>query len=268
MSYIDLNKEAWEEAFDQRKETWGQEVASRLLNEEFPYLEKELVLELSKFDFKEKTVGQFCCNNGRELLSMMKFGAYAGVGFDIAQNMVDEANALAERTSLNCSFVQTNILDIPSQYHETFDYLLIAIGVLTWFDDLDAFFNKASKCLKPNGKLIIHEIHPITGMIATSSEPSFNKDYPMNIVHSYFRNEPWIENSGVQYMNDDVVQSKTFVSYSHSFGSIISNICVNHFTVLRLVEFDKDVSSQFVHISKQGIPLSYILVAEKSEGLK
>lgn len=267
MSYIKHNKEAWEEAFENRKESWGTDVVARLLSEETPFLEGELVKELRTLDFEGKTIGQFCCNNGRELLSMMKLGAKAGFGFDIAQNMIDEANALAKQASINATFVQANILDIPKNYDNQFDYLLIAIGVLTWFEDLDAFFKKAVSCLKPNGTLIIHEIHPVTGMIATPHESLFDIEHPKNIVYSYFRSEPWIENSGVGYMNHDQTQSKTFVSYSHTLGRIITSICQQGLMIKQLNEFEKDVSSQFNHVSHQGIPLSYILIAEKSATL-
>lgn len=89
------NKMAWEEAYDNRKDGWGEDIAAKIKNEGYPFLEKVLINELSDFDFKGKTIAQFCCNNGRELLSLFKMGAECGVGFDIAENMVSFANLTA-----------------------------------------------------------------------------------------------------------------------------------------------------------------------------
>ena len=48
-----------------------------------------------------KTIGQFCCNNGRELLSLVKCGrAKKGIGFDIAENQVAFANEKAKELNL------------------------------------------------------------------------------------------------------------------------------------------------------------------------
>ncbi|HEY5562150.1 MAG TPA: hypothetical protein VIK72_10420 [Clostridiaceae bacterium] len=84
MDYIDSNKEAWEEAFENRSIEWDKGKLYRLTTEYCPYLEKEMVEELKKFDFTSSTIAQFCCNDGRELLSITKLGAKQAVGFDIA----------------------------------------------------------------------------------------------------------------------------------------------------------------------------------------
>lgn len=112
MDYIKSNKQAWEEAFDHRSQGWEIDVYQRLKNEEFPYIEKELIEELHQYDFVNKSVAQFCCNNGRELLSIFKLGAKNGVGFDIEENMIVFANETAVKLEMNCSFVATDILKI------------------------------------------------------------------------------------------------------------------------------------------------------------
>lgn len=71
MSYIEENKAAWEEAFEARKAGWGEENHIRLRDEELPFLHPDIVDAVKQIDFGGKTVAQFCCNNGRELLSLM-----------------------------------------------------------------------------------------------------------------------------------------------------------------------------------------------------
>ena len=41
--YIEGNKAAWEEAFDKRDASWGADITERILKEEYPFFEKEMV---------------------------------------------------------------------------------------------------------------------------------------------------------------------------------------------------------------------------------
>ena len=87
--YIEGNKAAWEEAFANRDASWGADITERIQKEDYPFFEKEMADILRSIDMEGKTVGQFCCNNGRELLSLVKCGKAAkGIGFDIAENQV------------------------------------------------------------------------------------------------------------------------------------------------------------------------------------
>lgn len=262
MDYIISNKEAWEEAFENRYKGWGEDIVYRLKNEKLPFIVKDLANELVNYDFKNKSVAQFCCNNGRELLSIMKFGASSGIGFDIAENMVAVANNTANELDVNCKFVATDILKIDEQFYDSFDYIFITIGALTWFRNLSSFFEKVSLCLKQDGKLFINEMHPITNMLAASGEESFDEEALNKLAYSYFRKEPWIENS-MCYMSDKVL-SKTFCSYSHTMSHIINSICQNGMCIKKLMEFDYDISSMFRQLNNKGIPLSYVLVSQKS----
>ena len=107
----------------QQKSGFGENLCEKI-NEGYLYLDKELVEELGHYDLQGKTIAQFCCNNGRELLSLCKMGAERAVGFDIAENMVSFANEAAEQLRLNCTFVATDILEIAGSYYGMFDYIL------------------------------------------------------------------------------------------------------------------------------------------------
>lgn len=67
-NYIKGNKEAWEEAFDMRHAAWGGDIIERVSREKYAFFNEDTKNALEKYDLKNKTIGQFCCNNGRELL--------------------------------------------------------------------------------------------------------------------------------------------------------------------------------------------------------
>jgi cyclopropane fatty-acyl-phospholipid synthase-like methyltransferase len=264
MNFNDLNKMAWEEAFENRKTGWGEDIVNRIRNERYPFLEKVLIDELCNYDLKGKTIAQFCCNNGRELLSLFTFGAEYGVGFDIAENQVSFANRIAEQLKMNCTFIATDILEIDDRFHNTFDYIFITIGALTWFKDLKAFFKKVSDCLKVGGHLFINEQHPVNDMLAAIGEDKFDPSAPEKLVHSYFKDEPWIESDGMGYMSDSSKEYKrTFYSFSHNFSDILNAIINSGMQIKQLKEFDYDLSGTFSHLNNSGIPLSYILICNK-----
>ena len=263
MNYIDGNKAAWEEAFENRQPNWGNVNYLRLKQEKLAFFNHDMRKELENIDFNDKTVAQFCCNNGRELLSLMGLGVRDGVGFDIAENIIGQAKETAEKAGINnCAFVACNIFDIPASYHNQFDFIFFTIGTLTWFEDLTLLFDKVAKCLKPNGLLLINDFHPLMNMLPTPDEDEYDQDDLFRVAHSYFRKEPWIENSGMSYMSI-VYDSKTFTSFSHTMSDIINALSANGIKTIKLNEYDYDIGLTDVYNAK-GFPLSFILVAEKS----
>jgi SAM-dependent methyltransferase len=263
MNYTKANKEAWEEAFEKHKKGWKTDPAEKLLEGNFVFLDKPVIAELKTMNLTQKTVGQFCCNNGREVLSIVKLGAESGIGFDISENFINEARRIAEKSGLNCQFVATDIYDIPSEYHNTFDLLFISVGALCWFSRLHEFFRKASDVLKDNGILLVHEGHPFTNMLALPGEEAFIKDNPEKLAYSYFKTDPWVETSGIDYIGKTTYKSKPLYSFSHKFSDIITAIAQNGFLIQHLTEYNIDISAEFEHFNNQKIPLSYLLKGKK-----
>ncbi len=256
--YIRGNKAAWEEAFERRRPEWGADVVQRIKTEKLPFLGPELAAELAELPLSGKTVGQLCCNNGRELLSVVAQGAREGIGFDIAENQVEFANGLAAALQLPCKFVATDILDIDASYDDRFDLLLITIGALCWFQDLSPFFNKVARCTRKDGVVLIHEQHPLTDMLAMPGEENYDEQRPGNLVNSYFQHT-WIENSGMRYITGKEYPSKAFTSYTHPLSDIFTAAIGSGLQVSKFQEFERDLSGEFAPVEHKGIPLSYML---------
>ena len=165
MSYIEKNKEAWEEAFDNRINGWGDAVVENLQASSAYYIQPALQAELDQLNLAGKHVAQFCCSNGRELLSISRHYGAVGTGFDIAENLIAQGQMHAKQLHVPCSFSAMNILDIGSEYHQKFDVILFTIGAITWFQDVNALFQVVSDCLKPKGIMLIHDFHPLMNML-------------------------------------------------------------------------------------------------------
>lgn len=269
MEYIKTNKAAWEEAFDNRFPNWGDDNHIRLKKGDFEFFDSDMKNEIKSINFRGKAVAQFCCNNGRELLSLVLDGcAEYGVGFDIAENILNQARETAEKANINnCEFINCNILEIPERYYDKFDFILFTIGAICWFEDLSILFAKVSKCLKSGGTLIINDGHPVINMLPLPGDENYTPDDFTRLVHSYFRKEPWINNNGMYYISGEY-KSKTFTDFSHTMSDVINGLSVNGIKTIRLNEYDYDIGMIGSEIyDKNGIPLSYILVGEKNDNM-
>ena len=261
--YIESNKAAWEEAFENRDASWGADITERIQKEEYPFFEKEIADVLRGIDTEGKTIGQFCCNNGRELLSLVKCGKAAkGIGFDLAENQVAFANEKAQELDLPCVFEAVNVYDLDGRYEKQFDLVIITIGALCWLKDLDRFFEIVSKCMKPGAAIVIHEQHPCTNMLAVEGDAEFDPEHLLECRYSYFEHE-WTGNEGMVYMTKRSYPSKTFTDFTHPMGEILSGMCQNGMVVTGLQEFDRDISGGFPSLDHSGFPLSMILQGRK-----
>ena len=261
--YIEGNKAAWEEAFDNRDASWGTDIVERVNNEDYPFFNEDMKKVLKRTDTEGKVVGQFCCNNGRELLSLVKCGkASEGVGFDIAENQISFANEKADELNLPCTFEAVNIFDIDDRFKEKLDVAMITIGALCWFDDLNKFFSIVSKCMKPGAVIVINEQHPCTNMLATAGDNEYDHDHKKECHFNYFEHE-WTSNGGMYYITGKIYESKTFTDYTHSMSEIISGMCNNGIVVTGMQEFDYDISGGFPEIAHSGYPLSMITEGRK-----
>ncbi|HAQ56021.1 MAG TPA: SAM-dependent methyltransferase [Acholeplasmatales bacterium] len=261
-NYIKSNKAAWEEAFE-KAEGYGAENVAKLETEEFPFLLPEFISVIKAADMKGKKVAQFFCNNGRELLSIVKnTGAENGVGFDIAENLVLQANKHAAATGIPCTFVSADALKIGRAWANKFDFAVITVGALCWIEDLGALFRVIRRCLKPDGVLLIHEYHPFTNMLGIETEPEFDPDHPTARVWPYFRDVPFVDAMGMHYMVGEHYPSKTFTSFAHTLSELMNALIANRLKITMFQEFANDVSDNFGHLDGLGMPLSFILAAK------
>lgn len=264
-AYIKGNKAAWEEAFENRAPSWGEDIVLRVGKEDYPFFEEDMKNVLKDLDIKGKAVGQFCSNNGRELLSLVKSGeAKGGVGFDIAENQVAFANTKAAELGLPCKFEAINVYDIGDGYKDTFDVVIITIGALCWFRDLERFFGVVSGCMKPGAVIVIHEQHPFTNMISAEDEPDFDPAHPIECKYSYFEHE-WTGNEGMYYMTGKTYPSKIFTDYTHPLSEIMEGMTKNGLVITGFREYAYDISGGFENLDHKGYPLSMILEGRKEQ---
>jgi len=263
-NYAERNREAWNQVTpihqQQRKNDLNAAVPAATFSVLDP-IERSL---LEKLDVKQKTVAHLCCNNGVELISVLKLGATAGVGFDIADAAIEEATQLGTLSKTNCAFVRTNIYAIDPVYFDRFDLVYITIGALCWFDDLARLFSIAAQLLRPNGHLFIYEAHPTLNMFALPGEEAYADEQPLQLAYSYFRRDPFIDTNGLDYVGKTQYAAKTTYAFPHTLADIFSGILKSKLAIREFQEYAHDISADFKHLEQyQKLPMCYTLVAQK-----
>lgn len=136
-------------------------------------LDRTLLGDLSALD-----VLHLQCHTGMDTLSLLRTGARTVTGVDFSAVAVDKAAALAGATGLaqRASFVEADVLALPRALHGRFDVCYASRGVISWIGDLLAWMQSAASALRPAGRLVLIDLHPLFNMVA-SVEP-LRLDFP------------------------------------------------------------------------------------------
>ena len=263
--YAERNREAWNQAVPLHQQGRRGDLRAEVRLPSFNVLGEVEKRILSRITVRGKKIAHLCCNNGIELISMLKMGAVHGVGFDIADAVIQEARELSELAGTDCEFVRTNVLDISEAYWGDFDLVFISIGALTWIRDLKPFFRVAANLLQADGHLVIYEMHPFTDMMGMEGEEGFDPDDKLKIVSSYFRTEPWVESGGLDYIGGTAYEGAVAYSFPHTLSDTFTAIIESGLVIVEFQEYAHDISATFAYLEKYGkIPLCYSLVAQKA----
>ncbi len=262
--FTNMNREAWNEAMPYHKRGRKINLEKAFKDPNYNVLDPIEKEKLLKIGIKDKDVVHLSCNNGIELISIVRLGANRGVGYDISDEAIKEANLFSKIAGANCKFIQSDVYDLESQNTGTFDLLYISVGALAWLPDMSRFFEIAASLIKPNGFIFIYEMHPFVNMLGCEGEDGFQKEYPLNPQYSYFKEDPWIETDGIDYIGGITYESKPMVEFTHTLSSILNNLIKANIEICEFSEYSHDISTGFKDIeSDKMVPLSYVLIGKK-----
>jgi SAM-dependent methyltransferase len=225
--------------------------------------------DFSTFDFVEehvfgeiglsgKDVAQLSCNNGRELISCKKAGAARCVGFDISEKFIAQGRELAQVGGVEVDFVRTDVYDIPHGYDSSFDIVYVTIGALGWLRDLNAYYAVVARLLRPGGYFFLYEMHPILDMFEAATG--------LEVKHSYFRTEPYVEEAAPDYLDKSTVVESTSYWFHHKLSEVIGGALSAGLALRLFEEYAHDQSEVFAAFEyfEKKPPLSYALLAQKA----
>lgn len=263
--YTESNRAAWNEAMPKHQRAAKAKWDRAFEQPSYVCLNEEEIAALKRMGLQGKAVAHLCCNNGVELLSLKNLGASTCVGFDISDLAIEEAQERAARSHIDCRYVRTDIYDIGAEYHGRFDVVYVSAGALGWLPDLPRFFAQASAMLRDDGRVFIHEIHPISEMLPFD-DPETPEDDLLRIIEPYFKAEPYEDHDSLDYVGGtEYTSTAAQYWFVHTISDIIMGLVKNGLAIEHFAEYPTDISAghQRIEAAEAGIPLSFILVGRK-----
>jgi len=154
------------------------------------------------------------CHFGLDTLSFARLGARA-TGLDFSPVAIERARELARETDLDATFVEADSQRLPSELEGGFDLVFASYGVLCWIADVDAWMSSAHTALRPDGRLVLIDLHPASQMVGGVDPTEF--DFP------YLGASPIrFEASGSYAAPDADTSANTSVEYAHGLGEIVT----------------------------------------------
>ena len=191
---------------------------------------------IDSHDVANKSVVQICCNNGIDLLSVKNKGSGRCLGIDGSQMFIEQAIGYAKSAGYpEIEFVCTDIYDLPVEFHNSFDFAIITVGVLGWMPDIARFMSICASLLKPGGQLLMEEIHPVLGM--------YEEGTPSTLTYSYFNSEPFKDTDGLDYFTGQKYDAKENYYFEHTLSDILMSAIASNLQLEHIQELPYNVGN-------------------------
>lgn len=203
------------------------------------------------------------CHIGFDSISLARRGARV-TGVDFSPVALGKARELARRCGAEVEFIEADGTRLPSSLHGRFDLAYATIGILCWIADVGAWMRSVAATLRPGGRLLLIDGHPLFQMTASLD--------PLVLDFPYAHDGPHTFTSTGSYAVPDA--PATMVEYAHGLGEIVTAAATAGLRIVRLdehldapdfgsgYELDPDGRLRF-RVSGQELPVLYTLIAER-----
>ena len=117
--------------------------------------------------FEGVKIANICGSCGKKAIPLALLGADVTV-FDISEENRRYAMETARAANVRISYEVGDVMEIdPARFGGTFDTVFMEGGILAYFHDIEAFMGIMYALLKPGGKMICSDFHPIIKIMDT-----------------------------------------------------------------------------------------------------
>lgn len=224
MDYLEINKASWNNKVQYHLQSKMYDMPGFLSgNTSLMNIELGLLGDISG-----KKILHLQCHFGQDSISLSRLGAEV-TAIDLSDVAIEEAKKLAEQTHQNVKFICCNIYDLPKHLDDEFDIVFTSYGVIGWLPDLGNWAKIIAHYLKPNGKFVFVEFHPVLWMFDDKIE---------KVAYNYFKDEPIIETYTGTYADKDAPIVQQYVMWNHSTGEVINSLINNRLYLTSFDEYD------------------------------
>lgn len=179
-------------------------------------------------DIKGLKILHLQCHFGQDSISLSRLGAQV-TAVDFSPKAIETANILGQKTGQNVTFICANVYDLSEILTEQFDVVFTSYGTIGWLPDLNRWAKIVAHFLKPKGKFVFVEFHPVVWM--------FDDDFS-KVAYNYFNSGPIFETEVGTYADKTVDLRSKYVMWKHDFGEVIGNLLAQNLEMKNFQEYD------------------------------
>lgn len=207
------------------------------------------------------------CSHGLDALSLLNLGAREVVGVDISAEMLELARQKSEALSAAATWVQSDVLNVPPELNGSADLILTGSGALPWVADLDGWARVVARLLRPGGKLVISEGHPLNWVWDVDADTHrVSPDARSYFDRSPRPNDDFPAAAVARYAPAESTPPPAW-EYQWTLGEIVTGIAQAGLVVEVLEEHPDQFWPKFGDISDEELtllPHTFLLVARSS----
>ena len=176
------------------------------------------------------------CHLGFDSISLARRGARV-TGVDFSATALAKGVGLARRAGVDVEWVESDATDLPAALSERFDLAYATVGVICWIGDLAAWMRSVHGTLRPGGRLVLLDSHPLSTMIESIEPLALDFPYANERPYVYATADSYAQGAGP-------VPAGEAVNYAHSLAAVANPAGAAGF---RIVGLDELMESSFEH---------------------
>jgi SAM-dependent methyltransferase len=208
------------------------------------------------------------CHIGHDTISLSRRGARV-TGVDFSPASLTRARELARRAGVRAEFVEADSTALPPTLHNRFDLAYATIGVMCWIGDAEAWMRSVASVLRPSGRLLLVDLHPLFQMIETVNPLTMDFPYTNDGGRRFDVDGSYADRSARLAATESV-------QYAHSLGELVTAAVQAGLRVERLdehTEIDFDPRGDVLEAGEDGryrlrvgaeaLPVAFTLIARR-----
>lgn len=261
MDYLKINKKLWNDKTPVHYTSDFYDVKSFLKGRDsLNSIESGLLGNI-----RNKEILHLQCHFGMDTISLARRGATA-TGIDLSDQSINLAIDLNIKAGTKANFIQSDVYSLPDNLNIQFDIVFTSYGTIGWLPDVKKWAEIIHHFLKPGGKFIMVEFHPVVWMF----DDNFKE-----IIYKYADTDPIVEELKGTYTNRKANIKNKSVSWNHGLATILDALIQTGLMIEGFQEYDYspyDCFNNTVEI-EQGrfqikglegkIPMLYSVVAQR-----
>jgi len=197
-------------------------------------------------DIAGKRIANVCGSDGRRTIPFAVLGAEATL-FDISEPQIKYALELAEAVGVKLEYVLGDFIETDiTKYGNMFDFVYLEGGIIHYFSEIEEFTKMLYAITKPNGRLILCDVHPyrkLDNLFVTEG------DYFDSRVHD---NDAPLRNCFPEKEQEKF--PKISVRY-YTISEIINSVIASGFTLKEFIEHP--------YYKEPTRPIEFTIIADK-----